>query len=66
MTDDYALIASSGTTEPVNSGRPHLSGWVEFNKDGNLTTVSNFQMENIGFDEPVHTISRTVKIVKQP
>ena len=66
VTDDYALIASSGTTESVNSGRPHLSGWVEFNKDGNLTTVSNFQMENIGFDEPVHAISRTVKIEKQP
>ncbi len=52
--------------EAVNKKREHLSGWAEINKDGNLATVSNFQMEDIPFDEPVHTIARTVKIQKQP
>lgn len=38
---------------------------TEINKDGNLATVSNFQMEGISFDVPTHTISCTVKIEKQ-
>ncbi len=65
VTDEYTLVATSGTKEAVNKNRAHLSGWAEIDKDGNLATVSNFQMEDIPFDEPVKTISRTVKIQKQ-
>ena len=66
VTDEYTLVATSGTREAVNKKREHLSGWAEINKDGNLATVSNFQMEDIPFNEPLKTIARTVKIQKQP
>ncbi len=64
VTDELQFVTAAGTGPEINAKRPHLSGWLGFNTDGNLFTVSNLQLENADFNEPVHTMSRTIKIEK--
>ncbi|MEI8309141.1 MAG: DUF4838 domain-containing protein [Verrucomicrobiota bacterium] len=66
VTDEIQFVAVAGAKPDINVKRPHLSGWLGINTDGNLYTVSNLQLDDASFDEPVHTMSRTIKIEKQP
>ena len=66
ITDELQFVTNTGSKPVINAKRPHMSGWLGYNADGNLYTVSNMQLEDTRFDEPVHTMSRTIKIEKQP
>jgi hypothetical protein len=66
VTDELQFVTNAGSKPAINAKRPHMSGWLGYNADGNLYTVSNMQLEDTRFDEPVHTMSRTIKIEKQP
>jgi len=66
VTDEIQFVAVAGAKPDINVKRPHLSGCLGINTDGNLYTVSNLPLDDASFDEPVHTMSRTIKIEKQP
>jgi len=62
ITDEFDMVKSIEGTPPINPKRPHLSGRLGANAEGSLYTVSNIQIDETSYDEPVHGLRRTIKV----
>jgi len=62
VTDEFEGIKSVEGTPPINLKRPHLSGRLGVDAEGNFYTVSNIQVDETSYDEQVHGLSRIIKI----
>lgn len=62
VTDEYDFVSAVDGTPVLIADRPHLSGRLGANSDGNIYTVSNFQVDGLSFDEAKPTLSRILKI----
>lgn len=62
VTDELEHIKAHADTPPINPKRPHLSGLLGVNAEGNYYTVSNIQVDETRFDAPVQGLRRILKI----
>lgn len=62
VTDDFDQIKANPETPPINPKRPHLSGRLGINAEGNFYTVSNLQIDETRFDKLVPGFRRLIKI----
>lgn len=65
VTDTFEEIKSTPGTPPINPNRPHLSGVLGADSQGHFYTVSNIQVDETSFTEPVHGFSRILKFQPQ-
>jgi len=61
LTDEMEVHIPS-TSPPLEPKRPHLTGWLISGDDGNLTTISTIQTDEIVPDEHRPTVARNISI----